>query len=197
MSKTIPSQDLRNAKLRLNPTCVTCGITKTVEDFPKRAVDYTCTKCRGEYVIRKYHEKRSVMTPEKLAELKSNINKRQNERRTNRLLAMSKEDEAAYRQQINADNTRRRYEVRDAVYQAYGGYRCACCGVTEKSFLSIDHINNDGAEHKRKCKLQTGEQLYRWLVRNKFPSGFQILCMNCQWGKRNNNGVCPHESGKV
>jgi hypothetical protein len=21
--------------------------------------------------------------------------------------------------------------------------------------------------------------------------------MNCQWGKRNNGGICPHQSGKV
>jgi len=59
-------------------------------------------------------------------------------------------------------------------------------------FLSIDHINNDGHKHRRENNIRTGEQMYRWLAKNNFPPGFQVLCMNCQWGKRNNNGVCPH-----
>jgi hypothetical protein len=30
-------------------------------------------------------------------------------------------------------------------------------------------------------------------VRNGFPPGYQVLCMNCNHGKRMNNGVCPHK----
>lgn len=197
MSRAIPSQDLRNAKLRLDPTCRTCGVTKTVEDFPRRAVDYTCTKCRGEYAIRKYHERRAALKPRALNALKGKINERQNRARQERMAVLSEAERVAYRAAINAGNTERRLAVRDSVYQAYGGYACACCGESERTFLSIDHINNDGAKHRRECNLRTGEQLYRWLARNGFPPGFQILCMNCQWGKRNNNGVCPHRSGKV
>lgn len=197
MRKTTPSQDLRNQKLRADPTCRTCGETKTVEDFPKRAVDYTCTRCRGIYAVRKYHERRAAMSPEALQALKDKINERQSQRRSKRLAAMSEEAAQAYRAAINAENISRREAVRHEVYMAYGGYNCACCGETERTFLSIDHVNNDGAEHRRSCRLNSGEQLYRWLKRNGFPSGFQILCMNCQWGKRNNKGVCPHISGKV
>jgi len=197
MHKTTPSQDLRNAKLRADPTCRTCGETKTVDDFPRRAVDYTCTACRGKYAVRKYHEKRAAMSPEEVQSLKDKINARQNRQRAERLAAMSREEEQAHRKAINEGNASRREAVRHDVYMAYGGYRCACCGETERAFLSIDHINNDGAEHKRACNLRTSEQFYRWLKRNGFPEGFQILCMNCQWGKRNNNGVCPHQSGKV
>ena len=87
--------------------------------------------------------------------------------------------------------TIKRYnEIRDKVFAAYGGYICNCCGETEPSFLSIDHVNNDGAEHGRKIG---NSYSYRWLLINNFPSGFQVLCMNCQWGKKNNNGVCLHE----
>jgi len=197
MGKTTPSQDRRNANLALDPTCSVCGETKTVADFPKNAVDYACTKCRGAYAIRKYHEKRRSMSPEELANLKQKINERQKRQREERLVAMSPEDRDAYKAKINAENTARRYEARDAVYQAYGGYKCACCGEIERSFLSIDHVYNDGAAHKRKFRIRTGEQLYRWLIRHNFPPGFQILCMNCQWGKRNNNGICPHKAGKV
>lgn len=110
---------------------------------------------------------------------------------------MSPADRAAHNEKVNQGNTERRNAVRDRVYRAFGGYKCSCCGETEPKFLSIDHVDNDGAEHKRKHRLHTGEQLYRWIVRNGFPTGFQVLCMNCQWGKRNNAGVCPHQSGKV
>jgi ribosomal protein L37AE/L43A len=202
MGKTIPSQDLkrqqaqRRERLKADPTCSKCGKTKTIDDFPPKAVDYWCSACRSEYAIGLYHKQRAKLSAAELLALKDQVNERQRQRRIKRLASMSKRQLAAYRDQVNRDNQKRRDEVRDIVYRAYGGYKCSCCGETEPTFLSIDHINNDGAKHKREHRLRTGEQMYRWLARNKFPKGFQVLCMNCQWGKRNNNGVCPH-SGKV
>lgn len=82
--------------------------------------------------------------------------------------------------------------LRDEIFENYGGYVCTCCGETEKIFLTIDHINNDGAKHRKEIG---SSNLYRWLRDNKYPEGFQVLCMNCQWGKRNcYGGVCPHQS---
>lgn len=82
----------------------------------------------------------------------------------------------------------RRKLFRDAM-EAYGGVRCACCGETEWHFLSIDHINNDGAEHRR----SVGRNLHLWLKQSNYPPGFQVLCHNCNIGKRRNGGVCPHK----
>lgn len=84
---------------------------------------------------------------------------------------------------------RRERALKDLVFAAYGGYKCACCGETEKLFLQIDHVNNDGADHRRERK---GKGLYTWLKCRNFPEGFQVLCANCNWGKRQNGGVCPH-----
>lgn len=208
MDKTIPSQDLRLETLRrqqearknrllADPTCSNCGITKTIDDFPPNAVDYWCRVCRKNYAIALYHKKRAALDAQSLEQLRGTVNRRQNQRRAEKLANMTPDEAIKYRQAVNAGNLKRRNEVRDAVYKAYGGYRCACCGETERAFLSIDHVNNDGSVHRRQNNLKTGEQMYRWLIRNKFPSGFQILCMNCNWGKRSNNGVCPHVSGKV
>lgn len=86
---------------------------------------------------------------------------------------------------------RQRAKLKDAVFSSYGGYRCACCGEETKEFLSIDHINNDGWDHR---EALNGKNIYRWLFRNDFPTGYQVLCMNCNWGKRMNNGICPHQS---
>src|ERR1039458_4628209 len=37
-----------------------------------------------------------------------------------------------------------RANTKALTFAAYGGYECKCCGETEKAFLTIDHINNDG-----------------------------------------------------
>jgi hypothetical protein len=78
----------------------------------------------------------------------------------------------------------------------YGGNppKCACCGETELDFLTIDHINGGGNAHRKKIlgRLIGGWIFYIWLRKNNFPEGFRVLCWNCQWGCRRNNGVCSH-----
>jgi hypothetical protein len=64
------------------------------------------------------------------------------------------------------------------------GNRCARCGFTDQRALSIDHVEGGGAEHRRNLK---SNDICAWLMRNNFPPGFQILCMNCQWIKRHEN----------
>lgn len=83
----------------------------------------------------------------------------------------------------------RYHELRHDAMIAYGGYVCACCGETEPNFLSLDHIENDGADHRRKV----GKAIWKWLRDNNYPEGFQVLCMNCNHGKARNNGICPHK----
>lgn len=135
------------------------------------------------------------MSDAEYKEHRKQANKRQKINREKRLSNMTHEELEAHKAKINRDNQERRDEVRRKVYSHYGS-ACACCGETEICFLSIDHMDNDGAEHRRANNLQTGEQFYRWIVRNDYPKNLQILCMNCNWGKRMNNGVCPHV-GKV
>lgn len=67
---------------------------------------------------------------------------------------------------------------------------CPGCNVTTYEFLSIDHINGGGDKHRREIGHHN---LYRWLINNNFPPGFQILCLNCNMAK-NSYGKCPHES---
>ncbi len=82
------------------------------------------------------------------------------------------------------------HRLKIEVLSAYGN-RCACCNETNVNFLTIDHINNDGKAHR---KIVSGSKLYSWLRRHNFPKdGFQILCWNCNMGKSNNNGICPHK----
>ena len=82
-------------------------------------------------------------------------------------------------------------------YAAYGGATCACCGETEISFLTLDHIANDGARWRKEIfrtnKGRGGLSTYAWCKRNGYPPIFQVLCWNCQWGKVLNAGTCPHQ----
>ncbi len=80
-------------------------------------------------------------------------------------------------------------KLKDRAFDVYGGYICACCGETEKLFLTIDHVNGGGTEHSK--TIGRGK-LYFWLRQNNYPTGFQILCMNCQFGKYI-DGLCPHK----
>lgn len=82
--------------------------------------------------------------------------------------------------------------IKKKVFNHYGN-RCNCCNESMKQFLAIDHINNDGAKHRK--KIGSGYAFYLWLIRNNFPTGFQTLCANCNWGKRVNNNICPHLTG--
>jgi hypothetical protein len=113
----------------------------------------------------------------------------------NRKLAEGTPEEVARIRQMERDKTKRNQaKLRDDVFEAYGGYICACCGETEPKFLSIDHINNDGGkERKSGLYNSSGTAFYLWLRKNAFPPGYQVLCMNCQVGKHRNGGVCPHQ----
>jgi hypothetical protein len=69
---------------------------------------------------------------------------------------------------------------------------CYRCGNTDLRVLSIDHINSGGCKHTKEL-IKQGTNLYTWIIKNNFPSGFQILCMNCQWIKRYEKQEIPHQ----
>ena len=114
----------------------------------------------------------------------------------NRKIANGTPEEVAALRTAESEKTKRNQDrCRDEVYNAYGGYRCNCCNETERMFLSIDHIDNDGAKERRSGEYNGGgSAFYNWLRKSKFPKGYQVLCMNCQVGKHRNGGVCPHQT---
>lgn len=102
-----------------------------------------------------------------------------------------------------ASDPSRAQELRERNYRAarlkvlahYSGGqpRCACCGETQYEFLSIDHIDGGGTRHQQ--EVGRGAGILRWLVREGFPSGFRVLCHNCNQA-RGVYGRCPHEIAK-
>jgi hypothetical protein len=89
--------------------------------------------------------------------------------------------------------SRQRHRDQKVKCLAYYGQRCVCCGETNYEFLTFDHVNDDGAHHRAEVGASG---IYRWLIKNNFPATVQVLCWNCQWGKRL-CGVCPHQKAKL
>jgi hypothetical protein len=83
-----------------------------------------------------------------------------------------------------------RLKIKLEIIKEYGG-KCACCEESSYQFLTIDHINNDGAEHRKTIKASN---FYSWLKNNNYPkNNFQLLCFNCNCAKHI-YGTCPHQS---
>ena len=107
--------------------------------------------------------------------------------------AMSRRSMAKYRKKIGRDvvnqKQRDRYqELREQIINGYGG-ACSCCGEPERSFLAVDHVNDDGKKDRSNV---TG--FYLRIVREGFPLDYQLLCHNCNYGRYLNGGMCPHKT---
>lgn len=78
------------------------------------------------------------------------------------------------RSQMNAS----RSNIKNMVFLKYGGYTCCECGATDPDILTIDHID-PSLVVKNNGRREGGYELYRRLKREGFPSGYQVLCFNC------------------
>lgn len=83
-------------------------------------------------------------------------------------------------------------KIKKIAFTTYGNGSCSCCGEDTIEFLSIDHIDNDGGEHRK--NVGGGCHFYRWLNKNEYPKDLKlrVLCHNCNLGRQVNGGVCPH-----
>jgi hypothetical protein len=102
----------------------------------------------------------------------------------------------------NAKKTSAQRERRKRVIDAYGA-KCACCGESNREFLSIDHVGGWATEHKKMLGIdvkrnavggmsKATQKIYKDIERRGFPSDiFRLLCMNCNWAL-GIHGYCPH-----
>ncbi len=151
-------------------TCTKCGETKPVEEFKRDSstacgFKQPCKKCNNAYKRLWLRESRSEAA----------------------------DRDRAGRANFCAQQKRLHQELRAKILAAYGK-QCACCGEAAPEFLTIDHVNNDGAAHRR--QVGGGTKFYKWLVRQGFPKGdYQLLCFNCNCAKWI-HGQCPHEKDR-
>lgn len=84
-----------------------------------------------------------------------------------------------------AQERRNKLKVEVLTHYSGGMLRCVSCGESRPVCLSIDHINGGGTKHI--AKIGGGSAFYAWLRHNGYPNGYQTLCMNCQYVKRELN----------
>jgi 5-methylcytosine-specific restriction endonuclease McrA len=95
---------------------------------------------------------------------------------------------------INSPGGHRYRQKRGLCVQQYGG-KCACCGDSSSDHLHLDHVNNDGAEHRRiifRGQRSVGG-LATWALKNGCPPSLQLLCANCHQAKTFYGG-CDHQT---
>lgn len=107
-----------------------------------------------------------------------------------RVLQWQKDNSAKKRETNKASYAKLRLLVLD--HYSNGLMSCACCGESTIEFLTLDHVNNDGAKHRKEIGKNS---IWRWLTQHNLPEGFQVLCWNCNSAK-GYYGECPHQKLK-
>jgi len=75
-----------------------------------------------------------------------------------------------------------RLQRKQQVLTHYGDGKLACvwCGFDDIGALSLDYI---AGKKDKKGDKRTGEYLYKRLMEEGFPPGYQTLCLNCRYIK--------------
>lgn len=109
-----------------------------------------------------------------------------------RLRIINRAWKIANAERVRSLNKEERARLKMDVFIAYSKGKpisCCECGYADLRALDIDHMNDDGAAKRRGLfgdRLSAGTTYYRWLRKNGYPSGYQILCRNCNWIKKLN-----------
>ena len=96
----------------------------------------------------------------------------------------------AYRKKYNLENSNRlreeRLQRRKKTLDAMGG-KCIKCGFSDYRAIQIDHMNGDG---KIERHLLRRKDYYETVLASylKEENRYQLLCCNCNWIKRVENG---------
>lgn len=87
------------------------------------------------------------------------------------------------KEEIREQHRKYRHKIKLDVLTHYGNGMATClhCGFGDIRALSIDHIIGNRGKPRP-------NDMYRWLIRNNYPEGYQTLCFNCQWIKRDKEG---------
>lgn len=172
-------------------TCTGCGRELPIENFNRRpngrhGISARCRDCTSKYA-------RGIYSKNRLK-----IHLRQKIWRENNR-SYDTHRKAKWYKETRPERLERmavwKYKTRRAALTALGG-KCACCGEQRETMLDIDHINNDGAQHRTTAK--GGNFLvYRQIAANPDRSVLQVLCCNCNQSKRRNGGACEHTTEPV
>ncbi len=163
--------------------CTKCHKVKDLSSFvPSRIYNdgytYWCKSCLNLYQKRRYHSNPDMVKRMVQTSLRYRRSTDGKAKTRNSYLKL------AYR-----------YKMLIIQHYSSGSMSCACCGEKLIEFLSLDHINGGGNQHRKKVK-KSGVTFYMWLFKNNYPSGYRILCFNCNQAF-GNFGNCPHKGDTI
>lgn len=92
------------------------------------------------------------------------------------------------RLKIKSKKFHQKYKFIVIAYYSFGEMCCRKCRNSDLRVLQLDHINGDGYKD-RKSK---GSDLYRILIKQDFPEGYQVLCPTCNIIKKIENQEAPN-----
>jgi hypothetical protein len=141
------------------PECRKCGVELTAENwFPslKKSSQHICKGCATATSVEWYK-----------THLKNLSERRENNRKR-------------YNAYFRGYNQTQKLKV--IKHYTNGTMRCPNCGCSEIKCLTVEHLNGNGMKHRKITGF--GLNFYRWIIRNNFPDDLTVLCMNCNWIKR-------------
>lgn len=127
----------------------------------------------------------------------SNLTPEEKEAKRARWRAWYYQNQERMQQDYNTRTKKAHAKLRLDVLCAYspnGCPECTCCGETILEFLGLDHVNGDGASHRKEIGRHS-ISTYRWARNNGYPPVLQVLCHNCNLAK-GFYGSCPHTRGQ-
>jgi hypothetical protein len=83
-------------------------------------------------------------------------------------------------------------KLKREMIDAYGG-KCAICGESHFEFMTIDHINGRGTQHRKQIGCQNGT-MNQWLKKQGWTKDeFRLLCFNCNCSKIFSMNRCKYQ----
>lgn len=183
-------------RMKARPRALECKGCGKQFDASRKGRTWRCPECLAAYqaaYAQKDKARHAQYSRKYRARLGDEYRQRMISRRKGAIASMTPDQLAEFRR-AEADKSRRiMAALREQIFAHYGAF-CSCCGEAEPQFLTIDHVENNGAEMRRDgTHGRSGTAFYQWLRKQGFPAGFQTLCMNCNFGKHRNGGMCPHQ----
>lgn len=99
----------------------------------------------------------------------------------------------SYQNVLKDVRKRRLHRMKTEVLELYGK-ECNYCGTNKYEVLCIDHINDDGKEHRSNPEYKRYSNMWMFLSKTEYcPDKYQTLCWNCNMAK-NHYRICPEEN---
>jgi len=169
--------------------CTECGAELTNHNWGTHSQKkhyYKCNDCKKSYDKQYYSEHKEKIKQRTRSWQKQNLEKmRETQRR------YYKNNREKIRKYIR--DRRAKFRRMVLLHYSHEMMKCAKCGFDDERALSIDHINGGGTQHRKQVK--SGGNFNEMLVREGYPEGYQILCMNCQFIKNRETGAYQSRRG--